>query len=74
MELEEIRDRAAGRRLDLLVGIDEGQRQLGRQAPADRGLAGAHQADEDDAAVEQGAIELGDAGGLHVRWYRLENR
>ena len=48
MALEDLGDGAAGRRLDLLVGIDEAKLQPLRQALADAGLAHAHQPDEDD--------------------------
>ena len=48
MALEDLGDRAAGGRLDLVVGIDEGQLQALRQALADAGLADAHQPDQDD--------------------------
>ena len=47
---EELRDRAAGRALDLVVGVDERQAEAQRQALADRALAGAHQADQGDGA------------------------
>ena len=48
--LEELRDRAAGRALDLVVGVDERQAELERQPLADRALAGAHQAHEGHGA------------------------
>ena len=40
-------------RLDLVVGVDERQAEALRQPPPDRGLAGAHQADEDDGARQR---------------------
>ena len=49
--LEDLLDRAAGRGLDLVVGIDEVQPEPLRQAAADRGLARPHQADHDNGPV-----------------------
>ncbi len=48
---EQFGDRAARRQLDLRIGVAERQAQSRRQPPADRGLAGAHQPDQDDAAT-----------------------
>ena len=45
---EDFRDGHAGRRLDLGVGIDEGDAEALRQPAADRGLARPHHADEHD--------------------------
>ena len=50
--LEDILDRAAGRRLDLLVGVDEGQADARGKAPTDAGLADSHKADKDDRSLE----------------------
>jgi hypothetical protein len=70
---EDLGNGGGGGALDLGVGIDEGQLQPRRDALADRGLAGAHEADQDDGApvqpVEQGQpFGFVDAGGelLHV--------
>ena len=51
--LEDFRDRQLGARLDLGVGVDEGQPELRGQPPADRGLAGPHHADEHDRATAE---------------------
>ena len=48
--LEQIRDRHARDAFDLVVAVDEGQAEHRRHLAADRRLAGAHQADEDDRA------------------------
>ena len=48
---EQFGDGAARRQLDLGIGVAERQAQSRRQPPADRGLAGAHQPDQDDAAA-----------------------
>ena len=45
---ENLLDRLAGGGLDLVIRIEERQVEPGRQPPADFGLAGAHQADEND--------------------------
>ena len=45
---ENFLDRLAGGGLDLVVRIEKRQVQPGGQAPPDFGLAGAHQADEND--------------------------
>ena len=50
---EQLGDGAAGRQLDLGVGVAERQPEPGRQPPPDRGLAGAHQPDQHDAAPGQ---------------------
>src|SRR5579859_4552099 len=42
--LEDLLDGLAGSRLDLAVGVDKGEPESLRQAAADVGLAGAHQA------------------------------
>ena len=44
--LEDLLDRAAGGRFDLVVGIAERQVQAGRQPTADAGLARPHQPDQ----------------------------
>ena len=48
-------DAGAGARLDLAVGVDEGQPEALGQASADRRLARAHRADEDEVR-----------GGIHA--------
>ena len=58
---EQLGDGAAGRQLDLGVGVAERQAEPGRQPPADRGLAGAHQPDQHDAAAGQ---RVGQRNGL----------
>ena len=66
--LENIRDRHAGRFLDLGVGIDKGQPEPAAELAADRGLARAHHADKHDrAAAERRAparTSCGEAGIL----------
>ena len=53
------------RGLDLRIGIDEGQLQPRRQPPADIGLAGAHQADQHEAAWRHtGRTHGGRAGSI----------
>src|SRR6185503_18816635 len=56
LDLEDHRDLHPAAPLDLLVAVEEAQLQPPREHPPDRGLAGAHQADE---------IEVG--GALHDR-------
>ena len=51
--LEDVGDGLAGRPLDLLVGVDEGHAEAGRQAAADRRLAAAGHADQDDRPAAQ---------------------
>ena len=53
IELEDVGDAHPGGRHDLVVGIAEGHAHGLGQPPADRGLAGTHQPDEHDAAVER---------------------
>ena len=50
--LEHLGGRIAGGILDRRIAVDEGQAEPLREAPADGRFAGAHQADEDDWAVE----------------------
>jgi hypothetical protein len=50
-DLEDPRHRRAGAGLDLVVGIDEAHAQPARQHAPDGGLAGAHQADQEDILV-----------------------
>ena len=49
--VEYFTDGTAGRRLDLGIGIDEGQAQTLREAAADGGFAGPHQANQDDRPI-----------------------
>ncbi len=51
--VEQLADAAPGGKLDLGIGVAERQAEAGRQASADRGLAGAHQPDQHDAATGQ---------------------
>ena len=68
VDREDVRDRHAGGRLDLVVGVAEGQAEALREAAADGALAGAHQADEHDRARAEprrgSAVRAGFAG-LH---------
>ena len=48
MPLEELFDRAAGRVLDFLIGVDEGKIEASGQAASDGAFAGAHEADKND--------------------------
>ncbi|MGY3106695.1 hypothetical protein ACVWW7_003322 [Bradyrhizobium sp. LM6.9] len=57
--LEDFRYGHAGRRLDLGVGIDEGQLEPDRHAAADRGFAYPHHADEHDRARAQRRQDVG---------------
>ncbi len=50
---EDFRHRAAGGALDLVVGVDEGEAEADRELAADRGLAGSHQAHEDQRAAAE---------------------
>ena len=50
---EDLRDGEIGRLLDLRIGVEEGQMQEVGEAPADAGLAGAHHADQHDAALAE---------------------
>ena len=54
---EDVGDRHAGRPLDLGIGVDELEPETARQAAPRRGLAAAHQADEDDRALAQSLHE-----------------
>ena len=66
MGFENIRDRHAGRRLDLDIGIEKRQAQPGRQPPADGRLAGAHHADQHDRTPSQRRRDVGLLGGARV--------
>ena len=57
--LEQLRDRHARDQLDLVVGIVEGQVEKCRDPASDRGLAGAHQADEGDGTRAQAVLDGG---------------
>ncbi len=61
--LEYLRYGEIGRLLDLRIGVEEGQVQQIGEPPADARLAGAHHADEHDAAL---AEPLANALGLLV--------
>ena len=50
---EDLRDGEVGGLLDLRVGVEEGQVQEVGEPPADAGLAGAHHADQHDAALAE---------------------
>ena len=64
---EDLVDGLLGDALDLLVGIDEGQAELGGEALADRRLAAAHQPDHDERAPAQRAAHpLHDLGILRL--------
>jgi hypothetical protein len=56
--LEDVRDGLAGGPLDLLVGIDERHAKARCQAAADRGLAAAGHADQDDRPFSQRGNQL----------------
>jgi hypothetical protein len=64
--LEDFRNGAAGRLLDLAVGVDEGQVEAVSQAPADAGLADTHEADEDDRLGDAQGVQLGHGAGRRV--------
>ena len=51
--LEDVLDRLAGRLLDLLVGIDEGQLEPGGEPAPDGGLAAARHADQHERAAAE---------------------
>ena len=53
MGFENVRDRHAGRRLDLGIGVEKRQPQPRRQPPPDGGFAGAHHADQHDRTRSQ---------------------
>ncbi len=59
--VEDFGDGAAGGGLDLHVGVAERKAQAGGEAPADGGLARAHEADEHDRAGFQMVRERGQA-------------
>ena len=50
MSLKKLGDRAPGGQLDFMIGIPERQPEAQRQAAPDRGLSGAHEAHEHNAA------------------------
>ena len=54
---EDILNALAGRLLDLLVGVDEGQAQARGKAAPDSRFAAAHQADHDDRFVAQSRFD-----------------
>ena len=55
-------------RLDLLVGIDEGNAHLGGDQLADRRFSGAHQADKHEIALPSAGAERVSAAAP-VRWW-----
>ena len=55
---ENVLDGHAGGLLHLLVAVDEVAAQAVGEAPADRGLAGAHHADQDDRPVPEEPLQL----------------
>ena len=65
--LENLGDAQARRRLDLRVGIDEGQAEPLRQPPADGRLARAHQPDERDRAFRRLVARPPCSGGYTER-------
>jgi len=67
MGFENVRDRHAGRRLDLGIRVKERQAQPRREAPADRGFAGSHHADEHNESRSQRGQNFGLAGCADVR-------
>ena len=56
VDREDVRDRHAGRGLDLVVGVAERQVEPLREPAADGALSGAHQADEHDRALCQATL------------------
>src|SRR5262249_56398178 len=56
MTREDLGDGTARRLLDLAIGIDEGQVEAGREAPADAALAGAHQSHQRDRAIARNVV------------------
>ncbi len=56
MGLEDFGDAHASGALDFVVGIEEGQAKLGGDTLADGGFAGAHKADQHDAALLHGEV------------------
>ena len=75
MGLEDIRDRHAGRRLDLGIGVEKRQPQPRRQPPSDGGFAGAHHPHQHDRPRPQRGRDLGLGGyGGAGRWSGLGHR
>ena len=54
---EDLADGLARGKLDLAVGVGEGEIELAGKPPADRRLAGSHQADQHDAPRCQGLAD-----------------
>ena len=63
---EDLADGLTGGKLDLGVGVGEGKVELGGEAPADRGLAGPHQADQHDASRAKSLADCRELLGLQV--------
>ena len=69
--LENILDGTAGGELDFVVGVDERHFQPGGEPLADIGFAGAHQADQDDELIHDGANRrLPPGGAVESPWVR----
>src|SRR3546814_18963852 len=54
--LEDIRDINARARFDLVIAVDELQSAKLRQTPADRGLAGTHRTNQENAADRKSVV------------------
>ena len=59
---EQLGDAAAGGLFDLGIGVAEGQAEAEGEPAADGGLAGAHQADQHQAAAGEAGREVARAG------------
>ena len=72
--MDPLRLDATGRRLDLMIGIDELQTQAAGQAPPDGGLPGPHQPDKDKRPRQAQVARIGFVGFrrvisiVHQRW------
>ncbi|VVT10435.1 hypothetical protein SPHINGO361_120583 [Sphingomonas sp. EC-HK361] len=72
--VENLGDGHARRRLDLVIGIDEGKPEARREPAADRRLADAHQPDEHDRLAGPGGGWGGAALQHRVRGYTAQQR